>query len=174
MARKIKAPTQPTLDDERALEGIVDNDREYITIRGSRFGFRDLNGWGLHKISRIMIKENENELSVGCKCLAAARLNGYFKIKFLWWLLWRFYFYIRQYRDVEIAEAIALIKKKAIAALAVYSLNTTLLIETRETVMKMNRAEAKAILQELSTDSRGKSAKNAHGSQNPSESSASL
>lgn len=174
MARKVKAPTQPTLDDERTLERVVDNDKEYITIRGRRFGFRDLNNWGLHKISRIMVKENENELSVGCKCIAAARLNGYFKIKFFWWFLWRFYFYIRQYRDIEIAEAVALIKKKAIAALAVYSLNTTLLIETRETVMKMNRAEAKATLQELSTDSRGKSAKKDRGSQNPSESSGSL
>lgn len=167
MARKTKAPTLPTLDDERVLENIVDNDKEYITIRGRLFGFRDLNGWGLHKISRIMVKEGEDELSVGCKCLAAARLNGYFKIKFLWWFLWRFYFYIRQYRDIEIAEAVALIKKKAVAALAVYSLNTTLLIETRETVMKMNRAEAKAILRELSTDSRGKSAKSDLGSQNP-------
>ncbi len=173
MARKIKAPLQPTIDDERELESIVDNDKEYITIRGRRFVFRDINGWGLHKISRIMVKKSEDELSVGCQCLAAARLNGYFKIKFLWWFLWRFYFYIRQYRDIEIAEAVALIKKKAIAALAVYSLNTTLLIETRETVMKMNRAEAKAILQELSTDSRGKSAKNVRGSQNPSDSSAS-
>lgn len=171
MARKTKAPTQPTLEDERVLEGIVDNDKEYITIRGRRFGFRDLNGWGLHKISKIMIKEGEDELSVGCKCLAAARLNGYFKIKFLWWVLWRFYYYIRQYRDIEIAEAVTLIKKKAVSALAVYSLNTTLLIETRETVMRMNRAEAKATLQELSTASRGKSAKNGNGSQNPSESS---
>lgn len=171
MARKTKAPSQPTLEDERALEGIVDNDKEYVAIRGKRFGFRDLSGWGLHKISRIMVKEGEDELSVGCKCLAAARLNGYFKIKFFWWLLWRFYFYIRQYRDIEIAEAVALIKKKAVSALAVYSLNTTLLIETRETVMRMNRAEAKAILQELSTASRGKSAKNDNGLQNPSESS---
>lgn len=170
MAKRTKALSQPTLDDERALEGIVDNDKEYVAIRGKRFGFRDLNGWGLHKISKIMVKEGENELSVGCKCLAAAYLNGYFKIKFFWWILWRFYMYVRQYTDLEISEAVALIKKKAIAALAVYSLNTTLLTETRETVMKMNRAEAKAILQELSTARPGKSAKSGNGSQNPSES----
>lgn len=171
MAKKIKAPTQPTLEDERELERIVDNDEEYVTLRGRRIGLRDLNSWGLHKISRIMVKEGDDELSVGCKCLAAARLNGYFKIKFFWWWLWRFYFYIRQYRDIEIAAAIAVIKKKAIAVLAVYSLNTTLLIETRETVMKMNRAEAKAILQELSTVRAGKSAKNDRGSRNRSDSS---
>lgn len=171
MARKTKAPSQPTLDDERVLEGIVDNDKEYVTIRGKRFGFRDLNGWGLHKISKIMVKEGEDELSVGCKCLAAAYLNGYFKIKFFWWILWRFYMYVRQYTDLEITEAVALIKKKAVAALAIYSLNTTYLIETRETTMRMNRGEAKAILQELSTARAGKSAKNGSGSQNPSESS---
>lgn len=171
MARKTKAPVQPSIEDERELEAIVDGDREYATIRGRRFGFRDLNGWGLHKISRIMTAADTDELSVGCKCLAAARLNGYFKIKFLWWMLWRFYLYIRAYTDIEIAEAVALVKKKAVAALAVYSLNTTLLIETRETIMKMNRAEAKATLQELSTDRAGKSAKSDLGSPNPSDSS---
>lgn len=170
MARKTKAPLQPSIDDERELERIVDNDKEYITIRGSCIGLRDLNPWGLHKISRIMVGKDGNELSIGCKCLAAARLNGYFKIKFFWWILWRFYLYVKAYTDLELAEAIATIKKKAVAALAVYSLNTTLLIETRETIMKMNREEAKAILQELSTDKAGKSARSVHGSQNPSES----
>lgn len=133
-------------------------------------GFRDLKPWGLHKISRIMLKEGGDELAIGCKCLAAARLNGYFKIKFLWWILWRWYAYWRQYTDLELTEAVNLIKKKVAVYLAVYSLNTTLLIETRETIMKMNRAEVKATLQEHFTDKAGKSAKNGRGSQNPSDS----
>ncbi len=146
------------MEDERLLESVVDNEKEYVAIRGRKLGFRDLNGWGLHKISQIMT-EKGNELLVGCKCLAAARLNGYFKIKFFWWLLWRWYAYIRVYTDVELTPAVNLIKKKAEIALAVYSLNTTLLIGMRETIMKMNRQEAKAILQELSGDKAGKSAK---------------
>lgn len=160
MTRKTKAPIQPTFDDERELEGIVDNDTEYAVVRGKRMGFRDLNPWGLHKVSNIMLKEGGDELAIGCKCLAAARLNGYFKIKFLWWVLWRWYAYIRAYTDIELAEAIKLVKKKVAVSLAVYSLNTTLLIGMRETIMKMNRAEAKATLQELSGDKAGKSAKN--------------
>lgn len=163
MARKTKTPTQPTIEDERLLESVVDNDKEYATIRGRRVGFRDLNGWGLHKISKVMVKEGGDELSVGCKCLAAARLNGYFKIKFFWWLLWRWYAYIRAYTDIEIAPAIDLIKKKVGIALGVYSYNTTSLIAMKETIMKMNREEAKAILQELSTDKAGKSAKSDRG-----------
>ena len=163
MARNTKVPTQPTLEDERELEAVVDNKKEYAVIRGRRVGFRDLNRWGLHKISRIMVGEKEDELAINCKCLAAARLNGYFKIKFFWWILWRWYAYIRNYTDLELTEAINLIKKKAEIALVVYSYNTTSLIGMKETVMKMNRAEAKAILQELSTDKVGKSAKNDRG-----------
>lgn len=163
MIRKTNAPIQPTFDDERELEGIVDNDTEYAVVRGKRMGFRDLNPWGLHKVSNIMLKEGGDELAIGCKCLAAARLNGYFKIKFLWWALWRWYAYIRAYTDIELAEAIKLVKKKVAVSLAVYSLNTTLLIGMRETIMKMNRAEAKATLQELSGDKAGKSAKNGLG-----------
>lgn len=170
MAKKTTAPTQPSLDDERELEGIVDNDREYVLVRDRRIGLHNLNPWGLHKVSRIMLKEGGDELAIGCKCLAAARLNGYFKIKFFWWVLWRWYAYWRQYTDIELAEALNLIKKKVDVASVVYCVNTTLMIGMRETIMKMNRAEAKATLQELSGGKVGKSAKNGLGSQNPSDS----
>lgn len=163
MKRKTKAPSQPSIEDERELEAVVDNDKEYVLVGGRRMGFHDLTPWALHKISRIMVADGGDDLSVGSKCLAAAMLNGYFKIKLFWWALWRYYFYIRQYTDIDLAAAVALVKKKALASLAVYSLNTTLLIETRETIMKMNRAEAKATLQELSTDKAGKSAKTGLG-----------
>lgn len=163
MAKRTKAPSQPSIEDERTLESIVGNKKEYATIRGKRIGFRDLNGWGLHKISQIMVDDNADELTVGCKCVAAARLNGYFKIKLFWWILWRWYAYVRVYTDMELAGAIGLIKKKAEVALVIYSVNTTSLTETRETIMKMNRAEAKATLQELSGDKDGKSAKNGNG-----------
>lgn len=159
MARKSKAPTEPTIEDERLLESVVDNEKDYAVVRNRRIPVRDLTGWGLHKISNIMTEKGGDELAVGCKCLAAARLNGYFKIKFLWWILWRWYAYIRAYTDMELTQAVNLIKKKAEIALAVYSLNTTLLIGMRETIMKMNRQEAKATLQELSTARDGKSAK---------------
>lgn len=159
MARKTKAPTQPSIEAERELEGIVDNDKEYAFVRNRRMGFRDLNPWGLHKVSRIMLKEGGDELAIGCKCVAAARLNGYFKIKLFWWILWRWYAYIRAYTDIELSAALKLIKKKVDVASVVYCVSTTLMIGMKETIMKMNRAEAKATLQELSGDKAGKSAK---------------
>lgn len=161
MARKTKAPSQPTLDTERELEKVVDNDKEYIEIRGRKFGFRDLTGHGRHRISRVMLAEGGDEFAVSCKILAAAKLNGYFAIKFLWWIVWRWYYYVRQYTDAELMEAVNLIKKKVAAE--DYWMITMLLIGMRETMMQMNRAEVSAILQERSMDKAGTSAKSANG-----------
>lgn len=158
---KIKAPASPSTDSERELENIVDNDIDYIKVRGKRLGFRDLNGHGRHKISRIMLKKGGDEFAISSKVVAAAKLNGYFKIKLLWPLLWRWYYYVRQYTDSELMEAVALIKKKVAAE--DYLAITILQIGMRETVMQMSREEVAASLRELSTAKAGKSAKNDRG-----------
>ena len=149
------------MDEERTLFGAVENETEYVLIRDKRIGFRDLCGWGRHKITQILIQEGGDEFAISCKCLAAARLNGYFSIKFCWWFLWRWYYYVRRYTDSELVEAIALIKKKV--APGSYLLNTTLLIGMRETMMQMNREEVAASLREHSGDKAGKSAKSDRG-----------
>lgn len=154
--------------EERALLGAVENETEYIDIRGRRFGLSDLCGWARHKISKILLSEDGDEFSVSCKCVAAARLNGYFSIKLFWWALWRWYYFVRRYTDSELTDAICMIKKKV--ASGSYFFNTTLLIGMRETMMSMNRAEVAASLRGHSTDKAGKSAKIDRGSQNPSES----
>ena len=145
------------MEQERALFGAVENKTEYVAIRNKRIGLRDLCGWARHKLTKILLKEGGDEFAVGCKCLAAARLNGYFCIKFKWWFLWRWYYFIRKYTDSELVEAIALIKKKV--ASGSYLLNTTLLIGMRETMMQMNREEVAASLLERSGDKAGKSAR---------------
>lgn len=157
MARRTKIPTQPTIDNERQLEGVVDNNTDYVEIRGKRFGFRPLGGWARHKISLIMLKKGGDEFAVSCKCLAAAKLHSYFRIKFLWWLVWRWYYYVRNYTETELMEAFVLIKKKVAAE--DYWAVTMLQIGMRETMMQMNREEVSATLREHSGDNRGKSAK---------------
>lgn len=160
------------MEQERALFGAVENETEYVAIRDKQMGLRDLCGWARHKISKVLLKEGGDEFAVGCKCLAAARLNGYFSIKLLWWMLWRWYYFVRRYTDSELTDAIVLVKKKV--ASGSYFFNTTLLIGMRETMMAMNREEVAASLRGHSGDKAGKSAKNGPGSQNPSDSSASL
>lgn len=168
MARKKKAPTLPGTDDERELLNLMDAVPDSVTIRGVRMKIPMLNGHAQRKITRIMLRQKDDELSISCKCLAAARLNGYFKIKFLWSLLWRWYYYIRQYSEDELSEAAALIKKKV--PLTAYLVNTTLWIEMRETTMQMNREEVSRILQGQYGGRDGKSVKSDNGSPSPSAS----
>lgn len=161
MARRIKAPTQPLMSEERELFGAAENETDYIELRGKRIGLRDLGGFAKRKISKILLKEGGDEFAVGCKCLAAAIHNSYFRIKWLWWILWRWYYYMRNYTDSELTDAICIIKKKV--ASGSYFFNTTLLIGMRETMMAMSREEVAASLRERSTASSGKSAKNDRG-----------
>lgn len=158
--RRIIAPTQPTIEDERELLEIVNDDAQSVEIRGKQFKLKQISPYGLLKISQIMTNEDTPELLVSCQCLAAAKLNGYFKLKFFWGLLWRYYAYIKGYTDEELIQAVAEIKKKAVVAQVMYCVNTTSLIEVKATKMKMTRAEAEATLRELSSVSSGKSAKN--------------
>lgn len=161
MAKKTKAPSQPLMAEERALFGAVENEKDYVELRGRRIGLHDLCGWAKHKISKILLKEGGDEFAVGCKCLAAARLNSYFRIKWLWPVLWRWYYYFRNYTDSELTDAIVTIKKKV--ASGSYFLNTTFLIGIRETIMQMNREEVAASLRERSGDKDGKSARSDRG-----------
>lgn len=149
------------MSEERELFGAAENETDYIELRGRRIGLRDLGGFAKRKISKILLKEGGNEFAVGCKCIAAARLNSYFRIKFLWPILWRWYYYFRNYTDSDLTDAICIIKKKV--ASGSYFFNTTLLIGMRETMMSMSREEVAASLQGRSTGNSGKSVKNDHG-----------
>lgn len=164
---RTKAPKQPSIETERELEKQVDNDVDYIEIRDKKFAIPYLNGHGRHKISKILLKENSDEFAVSCKCLAAAILNGHFAIKFRWWFMWRWFYYVKKYTDAELMEVMALIKKKVAAE--DYWAITILQIGMRETIMQMTREEVRASLQELSTDNAGKSAKTDNGLPNLSD-----
>ena len=168
----VKKPiTQPSLEEEQLLEeilsGISSPEENTAIIRNKKIHIPVLNGHARRKITAILLGKGKEEC-VPHKCLAAARLNGYFKIKFLWRILWRWYFYIRQYGDEELTEVIDMIKKKV--PVEGYLKNTISLIEMRETMMQMTRAEVFRIAQERKGASNGKSAKSNRGSQDRSAS----
>lgn len=152
---------QPSLEDERQLLGVIDNEPTTIPLGRRSVTLRMLTGHAQHKITQILLSEGREDM-VSCKCVAAARLNGYFKIKLLWWLVWRWYFYIRQYSEADLAPAVAEIKKKV--PLTDYLANTTYLIAIRETLMQMNREEVSRSLRELSGGNGGNSARSGSGS----------
>ena len=83
------------------------------------------------------------ENKVVCKCAALMRLNGYWGIKLLYWWLWRWYYYVKQYNESELGEFIAECKKKV--PVMDYLMCTTLLTAMMDTKKQMNRAEVNRI-----------------------------
>lgn len=140
---------QVTEEQERRLNDIAKNSVSRVEVRGKKFNVRWLHNATIRKLTDIMLAEGD-ESKVSCKCAAAIALNGWFKIKFVWWLVWRWFYYVREYYDEELYPLIEEGKKKLPAEQ--YYVNTILLIGMRDTMMNLTRKETKAILQGLSSE----------------------
>lgn len=136
----------PNVEDERILNSIVNNLPDLVELRGRKIKVGWIGYGAREKMTRIMLEEKD-EGKVHCKCVAALVLNGYWKIKLLYWLAWRWMFYVKQYSEMELLPVVKLCKKKAEAQLAVYCTATMLLTDMRTTMMAMTREEASRILQ---------------------------
>jgi hypothetical protein len=84
-----------------------------------------------------------------CKVAACIILNGLWSIKLRYWFLWRWFYYVREYTDEQLAPIIEEGKKKV--PVEAYYESTILAIGMRDTMMAMTRAEVERILQEHST-----------------------
>ncbi|MCC8038369.1 MAG: hypothetical protein LIP02_09605 [Bacteroidales bacterium] len=160
--------SEPSEEDVRELESVLSNADDIVELRGKSVKIGWIRRGTLRKISSVMNDKSVSEDKITCKCAAAAVLNSYWKIKFFWGLLWRYYYYIKQYSDSELTPILALVKKK-VPALEYY-VATILLTEVKDTTMAMIRQEAEAIRAAQITAQAGKSASARRGSQNPSES----
>ena len=139
MCKKI---TEPTAEDEKLLSDIVENSTDYVTVRGRRWGVKWIRNRARRKMTDILLNEKDED-KVVCKCAAALRLNGYFKILLFYWVLWRWYYYVRQYGEGELIPFISLCKKKVPAE--EYLIAIMLLTGMKDTVMNLTRAEAERI-----------------------------
>lgn len=86
-----------------------------------------------------MLDKNQDEDKIVCKATALLRLNSWWKIKFFYWLLWRWYFYIREYNEAELIPYIEECKKKL--PVEGYYGAIILLTAMKTTKMQMTRAE---------------------------------
>lgn len=155
-----KPITQPSQEDEMLYNEIVENTPTIVELRGKKKKIRWLRRGTIRKFTNAMVKEG-NDDKISCQAVAAILLNGYWSIKFLWWILWRWFYYIKQYGDEELAPIIAVAKKKI--PVRQYFTATILLTAMKDTMMQMTKAEANNILQEQPSGSTGKSAKITNG-----------
>ena len=103
--------TLPKPEDEKLLNDVMEDSVDYVEVRGKKYGISWLKRGTIRKFTSTMQKSG-NDDKISCQCAAAIILNGYWKIKFFYPFLWRWFFYIKQYGDHELMKVIAVGKKK--------------------------------------------------------------
>lgn len=161
---------QPSSESQRTYASIRDNDATLVGIVGTRkrYKIRWLKNGQIDKLSRLLIRkhkyDNEDEKSgdedilsavlmdakLACKASAIIILDGYWKLKFRYWYLWRWFYYVRQYDNVQLQGILDEGKKKI--PVAQFLLTTMSLTEAKATLMNMRTEEAERILRELATE----------------------
>jgi hypothetical protein len=136
------------IQHERELSSIANNEKDLVGKR--KIGW--LKRGALRKFTSVMIDgktDAKSESQVSCKLAAIVVLNGFFKIKLFYPLLWRWYYYIKQYDDSVLLPIIEMGKKKV--QLTEYYSIMMLAQGLKDTHQTMTREEASRILQELSS-----------------------
>lgn len=173
MAKKKNVINEATREDEQALVAVVENEADIVELRGRRLKVRWMHPATADWISSLMSKDGDDD-KVLAKCAALIRLNGFWKAHLLYWWVWRWYYYVRQYNSQELVPLFETAQKKTQSQAAPAYLNATILLTALSTTKKqMTKAEAERTLRELRMDKDGKSRRSTASTQAPSESSAS-
>lgn len=161
---KIKKIKEPSLEDEKKLNDVIENKKEEVFLLGSKWKIGYLRNGTRRMVSDVVLSEKDDS-KVNSKCAALLLLNGYFKIFFLYWFLWRWFYYVKQYHDSELLNVIEVCKKKV--DLESYYVSTIYLTEMRDTMMTMTRKEVNRFLREKHGEQPGSSEKSTDASLNP-------
>lgn len=146
MTKKIE---QPVIEDERLLDEVATNAKTEASIKDTKKKYRI--GWLRNETMRRITKvalEQGNDSKLSSKTAALIILNGFWKITFFYPILWRWFYYFKQYSDDQLAEILAVGKKKV--PYIPFLTNTILVTGMRDTIMTMTREEAERIRQGLS------------------------
>ncbi len=180
MARKNKEPevNQPNIEQQQEYISLRDNDATMVLVRGKKFNIRWVKKGQMVKLGRLLLRKPKYDTPVteqeakdetpldaseiitrikedaklSCKASAIYLLDGFWKLKFNYWWLWRWFYYIKQYSDDELKDLLMEGKKKV--PLKQFLEATILLTEAKDTVMMMRTEEAERILHELTTAQR--------------------
>ena len=139
-----------TREQEQELNDIAENIPSVVMIGKKKVKVGWMKRGALRKFTAIMLDKREDidtESKVSCKLAATVVLNDIWKIKFYHWLLWRWYYYIRQYSDKVLIPIIEEGKKKVL--LSEYYSIMMLAHGLRDTQKTMTRDEVSRFRQEL-------------------------
>lgn len=174
MARKgEKIIREASAEDEKALLAVTGNSADIVYVRGHKYKVKWLHPAIGDWVSALMSKDG-NDSKILSQSAALIVLNGFWRCHMFYWLLWRWFYYIRQYNAMELTPLFEMAQKKTAQQEAPAYLNATILLTALSTTRKqMTKAEAERTLRELRTDKDGSSQRSTESTQAPSSSSAS-
>lgn len=137
---------QPTDKAEKALNDVIENKKTVVKLNGVNKSYKIgcPHKGTMRKITDIYV-EDGNDDKISCQCAALLILNSFFKIKFFYWFLWRWFYYWKEYDDEILQPILAEGKKKL--PLSQYLVNTMLVTGMKDTVMMMTKKEAARLIQ---------------------------
>ena len=156
---------QANIELQRALDDVSNNSATIVEIKGTHKMFskkcrsvkvRYLCNETIRKITSINLdKRNDvlHEIEQPSKIASLIVLNGFLKIKLLYPILWRWYFFVRQYKSEQLYPIISEGKKKL--PQIGYYLSTTLTASMRDTIKMMTREEVERTQSEPSSEGKG-------------------
>ena len=133
---------QPSVDLQELLDSVLHDEPTEFVFRGKKHKLGWLRKGTMSRCSHIRTKE-KNEWKRNVKICVCILLNNIWKIRFMYWIYWRWLYYIK---DVDVAEVLRVldVSKKKIPSNA-FSLATILATGMTDVMMTMTRSEAKAI-----------------------------
>lgn len=162
---------QPTEQQQREYISVRDNDATEVSILGTKkkYKIRWLRNSQLLKLSRLLLHKadtddkdpkeaDENDVfkmvasdsKLACKASAIFILDGFVKLKLFYGILWRWFYYVKEYSDLQLQDLLNEGKKKVPV---VPFLGTIMcLTEAKGTLMNMTMREAEHILQGLRSE----------------------
>ena len=159
---------QVSLEAQRTYASLRDNDATVVPILGTKkkYKIRWLKNGQIERLSRLLIRKGDtdnedkgrdlplnaiiDDTKLASKAAAIIILDGYWKLKFRYWYLWRWFYYIRQYDGEQLQPILDEGKKKV--PLTQFLLTTMSLAGARATLMNMRTEEVERILQEHVTE----------------------
>ena len=171
---------QPSLNAQQIYLSLISNDAEVVGILRTKkkYKIRWLKNGQLEKLSRLLLhkKTIDEKTTTGsdvmdailednrlaCKAAAIIILDGYWKIKFRYWWLWRWFYYVRQYDNIQLHDILEVGKKKV--PLNQFFATIMSLTEAKDSLMRMRAKEVEATLHGLNMAARSQTESNDNGS----------
>lgn len=133
---------QPADEYRRLLDSVIQAEPEEFEFCGKTRKMGWLHKGTIRRISHVSQKE-ESPYKQHCKICALMLLNNIWKIRAFYWLLWRWWYYVKDLDEVDILKVMDAGKKKV--QREAFFLNTMLLTAMTDLMMTMTKKEAASI-----------------------------